>query len=177
MESFWVVLFLLMQSKLPLAAGGEQTGQAGEEMTHSKAVSSTLCRIRELGTKPTYSGSQHSPCSKQTFIRNQSRWSAEILPRKGQVNTDASVLTLPSNGSSINTKYLFRCYCATSVASALLIALSLPRGFKARREEGEARRCRLRRARSDLGQHPSPLSSPWWAKLCPTELEFAPSRS
>lgn len=46
MESFWVVPFLLRQSKLPLAAGGEQTGQAGEEMTHSKGISNTLCRIR-----------------------------------------------------------------------------------------------------------------------------------
>lgn len=55
-------------------------------------------------------------------MSNQLQWlCSRVMLRKGQVNTDTLVLTLPLNGSSINTKYLFRCYCATSVPNDLLI--------------------------------------------------------
>lgn len=161
------------QSKLPLAAGESKQVRQGKKW-HIAREQAT--HFAELGTKRTYWGAQHSPSSKRTFISNQSRWSAEILPRKGQANTDTSVLTLPLNGSSINTKYLFRCYCATSVPNDLLIprSPSLPRGFKVHKEEGEAGRYWRRGARSDLVQHQSPSKNLWWAKFCTTELEFAP---
>lgn len=100
--------------------------------------------------------------------------------RKGQVNTDASVLTSPLNGSSTNTKYLFRCYCATSVPDDLLILRSPSLGVskytrKRERLTGSQRRC----ARLEVVQRQSPFNSLYMGKslhgctgVCPTGAEL-----
>lgn len=103
--------------------------------------------------------------------------------RKGQVNTDTSVLTLPLNGSSINTKYLFRCYCATSVPNDLLIPRSPSLGVSKYTRNRErlagtdavvpARTLCNTRARSaaSRGQNSAPLS--WSLPPLPPGLSLA----
>lgn len=100
--------------------------------------------------------------------------------RKGQVNTDTSLLTLPLNGSSINRKYLFRCYWATSVPDVLLI----PRSPSLRVSKYTRKRERLAGswwhcARLQVVQHQSPFYSPYTGKslhrcagVCPTRTEL-----
>lgn len=86
------------------------------------------------------------------------------------------MLTLPLNGSSINTKYLFRCYCATSVPNDLLIARSASRGVSkyTRKRERLAGTDALVPTRTLCNTRARPTNSLSWAKFCTTELEFAP---
>lgn len=94
--------------------------------------------------------------------------------RKGKVNTEALLLTLPSNGSSINTKYLFLCYCATSVLNSSVIFLSPSLGVskytrKWERLAGSWCRC----ARLKVVQHRSLFSSLCTRRAFAAALEFA----
>lgn len=100
--------------------------------------------------------------------------------RKGQVNTDTSVLTLPLTRSTINTKYLFHCYWATSVPNVLLIlcspSLEVSKYTRKRERLAGSRRCC---ARLDVVQHQSPFSSLYVGKslhhstgVCPTRTEL-----